>query len=819
MRVKKKGLSLLLAVSMVVGSLSGFVAPTKTAEAASKNTVKLGQSKTESGYYTYPNTKITLATDDKILNYLSVSVDSGYIVPTVISLNGTTGKGIVPGTTSLVDISASGQYETITFSVTNGAAATECESFLAGLKFYKNGSEEQNVSVYGSYLKETTVPSNPWGGKTNVYFFNGHYYAYVTPENCTWKNSYTAAKQISFNGLTGYLMTLTSAQEDRFVHATFNHQEGWMGATRATTASGKYDEASPSWNALADFDTTTLENNKWRWACGPEAGTVFGYQTSAYGVNDGNPDGGFQAYPGHFSNWRNDSNVEPNGGSPAGNYYEGYAYYAVTSSGSWNDHPDNSYRNAYVEFGGYSDDVTNIENAGGVIISTTTKSGSSDSSGSEDNKELEREKTPKSESNFVSNRLENLVAGADYVIEIDGKSYKFTADASGSVLLSGTDANGQEYDMKQKTIYVVKTGDNVNTIDSYSQKVLVYENAAQMEREKTPEAVPDYDTGKLTNLVPNAGYTITSDGQTYTFVADGSGTIPITGEDKNGRLYDFNEKTVAVVKTGDNVETLDSYAQAVLISKQAEESGELPPANEFIEDYVTRQDGGGIITEVTDTTRDIIISGKDSYENLSDADKSTVNQIIADAGGNKDYEQLLAEAEDYKIPGFKVTKLMQKKTKAKLKKIKTKGAIIIVTTTNKKIGTVNKAGKITAKKKGVATLTYIAIKGKYTARYIIKLKVRKKFKNAKELKHTNTKDIKTPAVLISKQRRLKRTSRIKVFDALPDSKILYHVYKKKILTINKKGKYKGKKKGDTVVRIKVWQNDKVYWLYVYVRIY
>lgn len=211
---------------------------------------------------------------------------------------------------------------------------------------------------------------------------------------------------------------------------------------------------------------------------------------------------------------------------------------------------------------------------------------------------------------------------------------------------------------------------------------------------------------------------------------------------------------------------------------------------------------------------------KDSSATWKMAYKKALNATFLKAGGSKyTYEQLLKMAKSYKVPGFKVIKFMQKKTKAKLKLIKCSGATIVCTSTNSKVATVNKKGVISAKKPGRATLTFTAIKGKYTNRLVIDVRVKKKFKNAKELTKFNSKVIKTPTVLLAKKRLLKKSSKIQVYDLEKSSKVKFTPIKKSVLTVNNKGKYTGKKKGSTLVKVTINQNKKVYLLYVYVTIY
>ena len=241
-------------------------------------------------------------------------------------------------------------------------------------------------------------------------------------------------------------------------------------------------------------------------------------------------------------------------------------------------------------------------------------------------------------------------------------------------------------------------------------------------------------------------------------------------------------------------------------------------ASDFVKDHFT-DEKGDIITKVTDLTRDKITSGEEAWKKLTDTEKQAVNQLILQKGGKYTYEQLLKKAKAYKIPGFKVIKFMQKKSKAKLKLIKCSGAKIVCTSTNKKIATIDKKGVISAKKPGRAIVTFTAMKGKYTNRLVIDVRVKKKFKNAKELTKFKSKVIKTPTVLVAKKRLLKKSSRIDVYDLEKKSKVQYKPINKKILTINKKGKYTGKKRGSTLVQVKINQNKKIYLLYVYVTIY
>lgn len=242
---------------------------------------------------------------------------------------------------------------------------------------------------------------------------------------------------------------------------------------------------------------------------------------------------------------------------------------------------------------------------------------------------------------------------------------------------------------------------------------------------------------------------------------------------------------------------------------------QISKVDKFVEDH-GKDSSGEIIKKVDDLTKDIIASGEKEWNEMTAEEQSAVNQRLKDGGCMYTYPQLLEMANAYKIPGFKLHKVMKKGSKAKLKLMKCKGATVIVTSTNRKVATVNKKGVIKAKKKGKATLTITAVKGKYSNRLVVNIEVRKKFKNASELKKFKSSRIKTPTILIAKKRKLKKSTKIKIYGLEKSAKVKYVSYNKKALPINKKGRYTAKKKGKSLMRVTVKQNDKKYFLYLYV---
>lgn len=79
---------------------------------------------------------------------------------------------------------------------------------------------------------------------------NGHYYQYVQ-NAVSWDDAVAQASAASFNGWQGYLATVTSNAESNFIFNSVTSATVWAGGTDAGT------------------------EGTWRWATGPEAGTVF----------------------------------------------------------------------------------------------------------------------------------------------------------------------------------------------------------------------------------------------------------------------------------------------------------------------------------------------------------------------------------------------------------------------------------------------------------------------------------------------------------------------------------------------------------------
>ena len=173
-------------------------------------------------------------------------------------------------------------------------------------------------SIRGNIALSVAATVNP----TEYYYngVNGHFYKPIATGN-TYTGARAAALTTTFKGQTGYLVTITSADEDAFIYA--NVPQGNI------------------WFALTD----EVEEARWTIDAGPEKGTLIK-------INNGQTNGNI---PGQYNNWA--------GGEPNNSGNEDYAVTKWGGGTQWNDLP-NHFSCAYViEYGTWTnpDDATFTE--------------------------------------------------------------------------------------------------------------------------------------------------------------------------------------------------------------------------------------------------------------------------------------------------------------------------------------------------------------------------------------------------------------------------------------------------------------------------
>ena len=199
-----------------------------------------------------------------------------------------------------------------------------------------------------------TVSVTPAG--TNYYSGNGHYYEVVN-QTVTWTAAKAAAEASTLYGLTGYLVTITSAAENTFVSSKIS-ANAWMGAS---------DDGNYTSNTHATTEGT------WEWVSGPENGKTFTCQPSGQGR---------QAVAAHsdcevhsdtsYENWAAN---EPNDWPDEDIGQEDYGH--IRSSGAWNDYANNQTVNYYIiEYGGMPGETATTTGLTTLTINSTEASGS-----------------------------------------------------------------------------------------------------------------------------------------------------------------------------------------------------------------------------------------------------------------------------------------------------------------------------------------------------------------------------------------------------------------------------------------------------------
>jgi hypothetical protein len=202
------------------------------------------------------------------------------------------------GVTASTGYSLTSNFTRISFTGTQANVNTVLASLLVNI-----GSTPGNLYI------AVTATENPAG-----YFYlptNGHFYRPIST-GAFYNNAKAAAAATTFKGQTGYLVTITSADEDAFIYNNVPQSQIWF--------------------ALSDV----AQEGYWRIDAGPENGTLIKTANGQYAGN----------LPGQYNNW---APGEPNN--------SGGEHYAVTKWGGtqWNDLPNNFSCPYVIEYGTWTD--------------------------------------------------------------------------------------------------------------------------------------------------------------------------------------------------------------------------------------------------------------------------------------------------------------------------------------------------------------------------------------------------------------------------------------------------------------------------------
>ena len=234
-----------------------FMLLTTTLSFAQTNSLTLGCPTTASGGgYSYSN--LDLNAGDGAVRSISISFSDD---PEDCSIN------LPADTPPGWSIAASSNFVSKYITLPEGVSATDIENYLRLVSFSVPNNTIRSVSI----IMQTNI-----SGNVIYYSDNGHYYQYVPFTNnertWTWIDCYDAAKEMTYCGRQGYLATLTSLDEDKFVTRLVSTPM-WVGGTRLSPTD---NATSSSTQYYASFDTDDEPNDDdtdyWYWACGPEKG-------------------------------------------------------------------------------------------------------------------------------------------------------------------------------------------------------------------------------------------------------------------------------------------------------------------------------------------------------------------------------------------------------------------------------------------------------------------------------------------------------------------------------------------------------------------
>lgn len=231
-------------------------------------------------------------------------------------------NGFNPTTTLLASVGFVNPPAGTTFSITNSTGLSFATGYntwsnLTRISFTGTMSNINNALVslkintgatLGNVQISISATENPVGYYYNP--INGHFYRPISSP-ATYDNAKALSAGQSFKGQTGYLVTITSANEENFIFANVPQSNIWF--------------------ALTD----RVQEGFWRIDAGPENGTLIKTQN---GQTAGNVSG-------QYNNWC--------GGEPNNSGDEDFAVTKWGGGNCWNDLPGNSsWSNPYiVEFG------------------------------------------------------------------------------------------------------------------------------------------------------------------------------------------------------------------------------------------------------------------------------------------------------------------------------------------------------------------------------------------------------------------------------------------------------------------------------------
>jgi len=265
--------------------------------------------KTGYSYDEFSYNTVTVSSDKSPhINVLSIFVENGYIsyLPEASSWS-----------TDIATESGLHQSAIRVFSAPEGGAADNTaliKTIIEQIRFKANPSTNNFKAIIIADGQKTEMPTV--AGYTVTRGKNNHYYVFV-PDQVDWDVAYAEAKKLYFMERQGYLVTITSKEEDQLLDSIALNG-AWAGGARVPVplTAGEMDQDTV-WAGFATFaDGSNRAEDKdtvWKWVCGPEVGTAIKITKSrSEGLGVNNPEDA----QGSYSNWNQEYGTQADGDEP-----------------------------------------------------------------------------------------------------------------------------------------------------------------------------------------------------------------------------------------------------------------------------------------------------------------------------------------------------------------------------------------------------------------------------------------------------------------------------------------------------------------------
>ena len=311
---------------------------------------------------TFPTNLVANTTDFILLSTSGTTPSiSGYSGTLLFSATATAGNIKVTDTSNLLKAAGYCGY-----TADASAEPSDCSGNSLSEVGFRGSQDDINTAIATLSFKgdgstgspSITVSVTPAG--TNYSSVTGHYYEIVQSNGIDWDDAKTAAEASTLYGLTGYLVTITSAAENSFVSSKIN-KNAWMGAS---------DNSSYTSNTHATTEGT------WEWVTGPENGKTFTCQPAGQGRGAVAAHEDCEVHSDTtYENW---ANQEPNDCCKSGTGNQGEEdYLHIKANGKWNDYDIDTTVNYYIiEYGGMPGETATTSNTINLTVESIEASGS-----------------------------------------------------------------------------------------------------------------------------------------------------------------------------------------------------------------------------------------------------------------------------------------------------------------------------------------------------------------------------------------------------------------------------------------------------------